>query len=112
MSFWSLLLLPRRPVPPSWPIRADRYQAFKQAAAPRSTCRAGACDPARFDDHIRFLFRLRTPMDRRKLPDNPAILLDHEFAQERASALGRLGRALEAALAALAAFDANHASPA
>jgi hypothetical protein len=39
---------------------------------------------------------------------NPADLLEHEFAQERASALGRLGRALEAALAALAAFDLAH----
>jgi hypothetical protein len=40
----------------------------------------------------------------------PADLLAHEFAQERASALGRLGRALEAALAALAAFDAAAAA--
>jgi hypothetical protein len=47
-------------------------------------------------------------MDHRKLKDSPAALLEHEFAQERASALGRLGRALEAALAALAEFDANH----
>jgi hypothetical protein len=36
----------------------------------------------------------------------PAALLEHEFAQEKASALGRLGRALEAALQALAEFDA------
>jgi hypothetical protein len=33
------------------------------------------------------------------------IALDYEFAQELASALGRLGRALEAALTALAEFD-------
>jgi hypothetical protein len=39
---------------------------------------------------------------------SPAELLEHEFAQEKASALGRLGRALEASLAALAAFDADH----
>jgi hypothetical protein len=39
---------------------------------------------------------------------SPADLLEHEFAQEMATALGRLGRALEAALAALAAFDAAH----
>ena len=51
-------------------------------------------------------------MDRRKVNDNPAALLDHEFAQERASALGRLGRALEAALAELAAFDARQAGTA
>jgi hypothetical protein len=36
---------------------------------------------------------------------NPVQQLDREFAQERASALGRLGRAFEAALAALAEFD-------
>lgn len=33
--------------------------------------------------------------------------LDYEIAQEQASALGRLGRALEAALAALAAYEAG-----
>ncbi len=35
----------------------------------------------------------------------PVVALDYEIAQEQASALGRLGRALEAALAALAAHD-------
>ncbi len=40
---------------------------------------------------------------------SPAALLEDEFAQEKASALGRLGRALEAALQSLAEFDA--ASP-
>jgi len=39
--------------------------------------------------------------------DNPAAALDYEIAREKASALGRLGRRLEAALAALAAFDAQ-----
>jgi hypothetical protein len=34
-------------------------------------------------------------------------LLEHEFAQERAAALGRLGRALEAALGALSHFDSS-----
>jgi hypothetical protein len=34
--------------------------------------------------------------------------LEHELAQERASALGRLGRALESALAALAEHDVAH----
>jgi hypothetical protein len=34
--------------------------------------------------------------------------LEREFAQERASALGRLGRALEKALATLAQHDAAH----
>jgi len=34
--------------------------------------------------------------------------LDYEIAQEQASALGRLGRALEAALAALVEYDRIH----
>ena len=38
----------------------------------------------------------------------PVVALDYEIAQERASALGRLGRALEAALAALADYDTGH----
>ena len=37
--------------------------------------------------------------------NNPAAALDYEIAQEKASTLGRLGRALEAALAKLHAFD-------
>jgi hypothetical protein len=41
---------------------------------------------------------LRTPVD----------VLDYEVVQEQASALGRMGRALEAALAALREFDAVH----
>ena len=41
--------------------------------------------------------------------DNPAAALDYEIAQEKASTLGRLGRALEAALAALRDFDAEAA---
>jgi hypothetical protein len=40
---------------------------------------------------------------------NPADALDYELAQEKASTLGRLGRALEAALAALDAFDGEAA---
>jgi hypothetical protein len=44
-------------------------------------------------------------MSPRRIKQSPADLLEHEFAQEMASALGRLGRALEAALAALAEFD-------
>lgn len=38
---------------------------------------------------------------------NPAGALEYEIAQEKASALGRLGRGLEAALAALQSFDAE-----
>jgi|SRR5581483_3375559 len=37
--------------------------------------------------------------------NSPAAALDYEIAQEKASTLGRLGRALESALAKLAAFD-------
>jgi uncharacterized protein DUF6665 len=36
---------------------------------------------------------------------SPAAALEYEIAQEKASALGRLGRQLEAALSALKAFD-------
>jgi hypothetical protein len=39
---------------------------------------------------------------------NPSVRLDYEIGQERASALGRQGRRLEAALAALRAYDAAH----
>jgi hypothetical protein len=38
----------------------------------------------------------------------PVVALDYEIAQEMASALGRLGHALERALEALAQFDAGH----
>ena len=48
----------------------------------------------------------------RKIKPNVADLLEDEFAQEKASALGRLGRALEATLAALARFDASHGTEA
>lgn len=43
----------------------------------------------------------------RTIAENPAAALDYEIAQEKASMLGRLGRALEAALAALRAHDAE-----
>jgi len=36
------------------------------------------------------------------------VALDYEIAQEQAGALGRLGRALEAALAALSDHDVEH----
>ena len=42
----------------------------------------------------------------------PAAALDYEIAQEMASALGRMGRALERALNALAEFDAATSEPA
>jgi hypothetical protein len=38
----------------------------------------------------------------------PIAALDYEIAQEQASALGRLGRALETALAALSDYEAAH----
>jgi hypothetical protein len=43
-----------------------------------------------------------------RLPENPLAAFDYEVAQEKASALGRMGRRLEATLAALTAFDARH----
>ena len=42
---------------------------------------------------------------------NPAGGLEYELAQEKASALGRMGRALEAALEALRSFDAGVTEP-
>jgi len=47
-------------------------------------------------------------MPQRRIKQSPADVLADEFDREKASALGRLGRALEAALAALAEFDARH----
>jgi hypothetical protein len=43
----------------------------------------------------------------RDIKPSAVDLLHEEFAREKASALGRLGRALEAALDALARFDAG-----
>ena len=47
-------------------------------------------------------------MPQRRIKQLPADVLADEFGREKALALGRLGRALEAALAALAEFDAGH----
>jgi hypothetical protein len=44
-------------------------------------------------------------------PSKPVAALDYEIAQEQASALGRIGRALEAALAALVEYDRVHPEP-
>ena len=46
-------------------------------------------------------------MPQHKTRHSPADALADEFRQERAAALGRLGRALEARLVALAEFDAG-----
>ena len=43
-----------------------------------------------------------------RLPRAPVDVLDYEIAQERAVALGRMGRALEEALVKLREFDAAH----
>jgi hypothetical protein len=51
-------------------------------------------------------------MSPRKSRQSPADALADEFHQERAAALGRLGRALEASLAALARFDADQSQAA
>src|SRR5580692_4339218 len=55
--------------------------------------------PSRVEAKLRKTSRERTP----------AELLDYEIIQEQASALGRLGRALEEALRLLREFDATHA---
>ena len=57
--------------------------------------------------------RAMTPSPRPTPPSrlwtgSPAAILDYELAQEKASALGRLGRQLESSLAALAEFDGRH----
>ena len=52
--------------------------------------------------------RLRPPQG--NVRKAPVTALDYEIAQEQASALGRLGRSLEAALAALTEHDAIGAS--
>src|SRR5262249_17123562 len=43
-----------------------------------------------------------------RLHRTPADILDYEIIQEQAAALGRMGRALEAALAKLREFGAAH----
>ena len=43
-----------------------------------------------------------------RLPRAPVDVLDYEIAQDMASALGRMGRALEEALAKLREFDAAY----
>jgi hypothetical protein len=53
---------------------------------------------------------LRPP--RSSTHDTQPVALDYEIAQEQASALGRLGRALEAALAALSDYDRTHCASA
>src|SRR5437588_3549025 len=52
--------------------------------------------------------RKRSTVSQRNRTQSPADALADEFRQEMASALGRLGRALEGSLAALARFDAEH----
>jgi hypothetical protein len=47
-------------------------------------------------------------MPQHRTQHSPANMLADEFAREKASALGRLGRALETTLASLAQFDADH----
>jgi hypothetical protein len=47
----------------------------------------------------------------RTAADGRVVALDYEIAQEQASALGRLGRMLEAALAALSDHDRSSREP-
>jgi hypothetical protein len=59
------------------------------------------------------IMTLRPPSPRKsRIWDSPAGVLDYEIAQEKAAALGRLGRALEHALAELTRFDEQHPRPA
>jgi hypothetical protein len=51
---------------------------------------------------------LRPPQASSSSRTSRIAVLDYEIAQEQASALGRMGRALEAALAALAEYDRSH----
>ena len=51
---------------------------------------------------------LRPPQASSSSRTAPIAALDYEIAQEQVSALGRMGRALEAALAALAEYDRGH----
>lgn len=52
--------------------------------------------------------RYASPMSR--LHRAPLDVLEYEIVEEQAASLGRMGRALEAALAKLRAFDAAHPS--
>src|SRR5262249_7392731 len=47
-------------------------------------------------------------MPQRRIKQLPADVLADELGREKASALGRLGRAFEATLAAVAELDAGH----
>lgn len=58
---------------------------------------------------MRFAPHYIEPMPRDLRP--PVDILHYEIVQEQASALGRMGRALEQALAELRAFDAAHVHP-
>jgi hypothetical protein len=51
---------------------------------------------------------LRPPQASSSSRAAPIAALDYEIAQEQVAALGRMGRALEAALAALAEYDRRH----
>lgn len=51
---------------------------------------------------------LRPPRPSSSSRDTRIAALDYEIVQEQVSALGRLGRALEAALAALADYERSH----
>lgn len=54
---------------------------------------------------------VRPPQRFQPKPESVQAALDYEIAQEKASALGRLGRRLEETIAALSAFDAAQAAP-
>jgi hypothetical protein len=67
--------------------------------------------PARLTGALRRGDTALMAFDRKRMIEaakKPVVALDYEIAQEMASALGRLGRALELSLQTLARFDDAH----
>ncbi len=80
----------------------ESLQAFRARSCERAEKKNSPGARAAF-----WVRRMSIPPPHRR-PESSAGPLDYEIAQEKAAALGRLGRRLEQALAALAAFDADH----
>ena len=76
------------------------HSIFRALSAPWPSPPIGACDPCSvmYNPMSRDFHLHRTPVD----------VLNYEIVEEQAAALGRMGRALEAALAKLREFDAAH----
>src|SRR6516225_22927 len=87
------------------PLLQGAYEPICGGASRKRGGHAGAA--AYSSHHCPTASRVKSSMPERSINSRP--LLEHEFAQERASALGRQGRALEAALAALFELDGKEA---